>query len=88
MTNPWDDRFEALLRDALRFLPRDEALRPDLDTNAAGLDSMAMVELLLSLETAYDISMPDEFLRPETFASPGALWEAVCAVRAIQSEPA
>ncbi|MEV0640151.1 phosphopantetheine-binding protein [Streptomyces sp. NPDC050619] len=88
MTNPWDDRFETLLRDALRFLPPDEALRPDLDTIAAGLDSMAIVELLLSVETAYDISMPDDFLQPDTFASPGALWEVVCAVRAIQSEPA
>jgi acyl carrier protein len=88
MTNPWDDRFETLLRDALRFLPPDEALRPDLDTNAASLDSMAIVELLMSLETACDISVPDDFLQPHTFAGPGALREVVCAVRAIQSEPA
>ncbi|WP_052850406.1 phosphopantetheine-binding protein [Streptomyces avicenniae] len=76
----WDQRFESLLRAALRDLPDDQELTPDLDTRAAGLTSLAAVELLLNIEAAYGISIPEGELNFESFSTPGALWSLVSAV--------
>ena len=70
-----------MLREALRLLPADEELRPDLSTATAGLDSLAAVELLIRIEAAYNISISEELLQLDSFATPGALWELVTAVR-------
>jgi acyl carrier protein len=42
---------------------------PDDDLRQLGLTSMAMVRLMLAAEAAFDISIPDEELRPENFRS-------------------
>ncbi|KMS66247.1 hypothetical protein ACM01_46155 [Streptomyces viridochromogenes] len=84
MTVPWDEAFETILRSLLRALPDDAPLRPDQDLAAAGLDSMASVELLLKLEETYAVEIPDELLQPTTFATAGALWEAVSGLRATE----
>jgi acyl carrier protein len=81
MDKPWDGHFEAMLREALRFLPPEEDLRPDLNTATAGLDSLAAVELLINIEAAYDIEISEDVLELESFATPGALWKLVCSVR-------
>lgn len=81
MSTSWDDRYEDLLRGALRLLPAADPLRPDLDMAGAGLDSLATVELLVSLEDAYDLVIPDTLLVPETFATPNSLWKAVSSLR-------
>lgn len=78
----WDERFEEVLRPVLRHLPADEALLPGTDLASVGLDSMASVELLLSLEDHYGVSLPDELLTNSTFATPASLWQAVASVRA------
>ena len=70
-----------MLREALRLLPADEELRPDLSTATAGLDSLAAVELLIRIEAAYNISISEELLQLDSFATPGALWGLVTAVR-------
>ncbi|MFJ5851002.1 phosphopantetheine-binding protein [Streptomyces sp. NPDC092903] len=72
----WDARFEWLMREMLQ-LEDAESIMPDLDTAAAGLDSLATVELLVALEGAYDVVVPDEFLTVETFATPAALWGVI-----------
>jgi acyl carrier protein len=46
---------------------------PDADLHAAGLTSMAMVRLMLAVEAAFDISIPDAELSPENFRSVRAL---------------
>ncbi|MFI6919987.1 phosphopantetheine-binding protein [Nonomuraea spiralis] len=73
----WDQRFESLLRAALRDLPDDRPLTADLDTRAAGLTSLAAVNLLLNIEAAYGISIPEELLTFESFNTPEALWSLV-----------
>jgi acyl carrier protein len=73
----WDPQFESLLRAALRDLPDDQQLTPDLDIRAAGLTSHAAVELLLNIEAAYGISIPGDLLTFESFGTPGALWSLV-----------
>jgi acyl carrier protein len=50
-----------------------EALSRDANLYDAGLTSMAMVKLMLAVEVAFDISIPDEDLHPDNFRSMGAI---------------
>jgi diaminopimelate decarboxylase/acyl carrier protein len=72
----WDDRYEKVL---LGVLPRltNAGMDPETNLRAFGLDSMATVEILVRLEEAYGIHMPDELLEPDTFRTPAKLWTAV-----------
>jgi acyl carrier protein len=88
MDKPWDDTFERILRQALPLLPPANPLRPDLNTAMFGLDSLAAVELLITVETAYGVSIPEERLELSSFATPGALWELLGSVRAADSSAA
>jgi acyl carrier protein len=81
MDRPWDATFEKMLRQALHLLPSGEGLRPDLNTATFGLDSLAVVELLINIEAAYDISIPEDLLQLSSFATPGALWKLISDVR-------
>lgn len=73
----WDQNFEDLLRQRLAFLPADEELTADLPLGDYGLDSMGIVDLMVSLEDAYGVRFVDELLTLETFATPGVLWSAL-----------
>ncbi|KPI28840.1 phosphopantetheine-binding protein [Streptomyces sp. NPDC086989] len=77
----WDKNFEELLREYLPFLSAEEPLEADTDLRAVGLDSLGVVELLGSLEGAYDVRFTDEALSLETFATPAVLWEQIGALR-------
>jgi acyl carrier protein len=48
-----------------------------VELKSLGLDSLASIELLLELEEAYDLVIPDELLVEETFSSGERLWEVV-----------
>lgn len=86
MTHPWDDRFEDLLRDAVPAL-KEVTLTPDLDLVAHGLDSMAIVELLVRVEDVYGARLSDAALGFRTFGTPGSLWAAVSALDARPAAP-
>lgn len=45
------------------------SLAGDTDLYGAGLTSMAMVKLMLAVEVAFDVSIPDEDLHPDNFRS-------------------
>jgi acyl carrier protein len=70
----WDEQFETLLRSHLPFLEADEELVGDLSLREFGLDSLGVVDLLVSLEEAYEIRLRDDDLRMDTFAAPSVLW--------------
>lgn len=80
----WDEEFERILRDRLPFLPPDEALEADLDLTANGLDSMGIVDLMVTLERQYDVRFGGDMLSLETFSTPAVLWKTVTAL----TEPA
>ncbi|KIZ18069.1 acyl carrier protein [Streptomyces natalensis] len=82
---PWDDRFEALLRAALPYLSPDEPLPPDAELVDLGIDSMAAVELLSTVEQTYDVRFPDDSLHRETFRTAGTLWAVLS--RLFSQEP-
>ncbi|WP_055526091.1 phosphopantetheine-binding protein [Streptomyces graminilatus] len=77
----WDPTYEALLLEALPRLAAKGELLPDTSLKAAGLDSLAMVEVLVRVEETYGIAVPDSELMADTFATPASLWRVVSALR-------
>ncbi|MFF3437162.1 acyl carrier protein [Streptosporangium sp. NPDC002721] len=73
----WDDRFEEILRRQLPFLPPEEELGEDGNLSGFGLDSLAIVELLATLEEEYGVRFQDDALTMETFETPGTLWKTL-----------
>ncbi|MBB1253125.1 type III PLP-dependent enzyme [Streptomyces sp. OF3] len=76
---PWNADYVTVLRSVLPRLGED--VGPDTSLRAAGLDSLALVELLVRLEEAYAVAIPDDDLGPESFATAGSLWSVVESVR-------
>lgn len=73
----WDDQFEQILRPFLPFLPPQEELEPGADLTDLGLDSLGTVQLLGSLEEAYQVRFRDSALTMDTFRTPRVLWDTV-----------
>ncbi|CAM5379221.1 acyl carrier protein [Streptomyces atroolivaceus] len=78
----WDTQFEELLRNYLPYLGAGEPLEENLPLRDVGLDSMAMVELLSSIESSYDVRFADEAMSMENFETPARLWRTLESVRA------
>ncbi|WP_084958867.1 acyl carrier protein [Thermoactinospora rubra] len=79
----WDAQFEELLRSFLPYLPPSQPLAENLTLRDFGLDSIATVELLASVESRYGIRFEDDSLSMETFQTPASLWNAVQAAQAV-----
>jgi diaminopimelate decarboxylase len=77
VADEWDSRYEKVLVDVLPRLGNVGGVDAGTNLRAVGLDSMTTVEILVRLEEAYNIRIPDEALQPETFRTPGDLWSAV-----------
>ena len=76
-----DPVFETMVRrHLLRFDP-GAPISPDLILRDAGVDSLALIELLVSVEDTYDVEFPDELLVPETFRTPASLWSVISELR-------
>ncbi|MDY0814805.1 phosphopantetheine-binding protein [Kitasatospora purpeofusca] len=74
---PWDETFERLVQEVVEQFPPGGKLTADLDLPSAGLDSLAVIELLTLVEETYGVVLPDELLTFETFATPGTLWATI-----------
>ena len=83
----WDEQFENLVRTYLPFLPAGEELRPDLELREFGLDSLSVVDLLVSLESAYGIRLAEDALSMDTFSTPAVLWEALFSIERQGASP-
>jgi acyl carrier protein len=70
----------AAIREHLPLVPPDVPITPDFDLVAGGLDSLAMVSLLLHLEEEFRVKIPDDKLNWATFRTPGTLWETIVAL--------
>ena len=80
MSNEWDTAFPDILASILPAASRTE-ITPDLDLQHAGLDSFAVIDLLIRLEDRYDIMFADDDLVLTTFSTPQALWHVVSKLR-------
>lgn len=70
------ERIVLLVRECAH-LPEEQALAPDTALADAGVDSMALVELLVRVEEDLGVLIPDELLTPETFESAASIADAV-----------
>lgn len=73
--------FERRIRDVLREYGRlnkdvDE-LDADADLYQSGMTSHASVNVMLGLESAFDVEFPDPMLKRSVFASIGAIRQAL-----------
>lgn len=69
MTSP-EARLLSLLRPFLRLLPADAELPMDADLGKLGLDSLQSIELLMALEQEFGVTIPDEKITVDAFATP------------------
>ncbi|MFG2041351.1 condensation domain-containing protein [Dactylosporangium sp. NPDC048998] len=83
---PWDEAFETLLRNALDPVSFAGELDPDMPLDDVGLDSFGKVGLLVAIEEAYALTVPDEAQIAEMFRTPRTLWDCVVAFGAAQRE--
>ena len=73
-------RIRAVLK-GTDYLETDiDGLADDADLYAAGLSSHATVNLMLALEEAFDVELPDRLLRRRTFSSVDAMAEALAEI--------
>jgi acyl carrier protein len=77
---PWDELFGTLLQRALDRVGYQGELAPDEPLSNFGLDSFGTVGLLLTIEQAYDITIPDDLQITEIVRTPRTLWETVAAL--------
>lgn len=82
----WDPGFERILRGHLPDFPASAPLRTDQALPALGLDSVGMVRLIMELEQAYGVTVPEEDLVPRNFATPARVWSVFAALRGQDSE--
>ncbi|MCS0603064.1 phosphopantetheine-binding protein [Streptomyces sp. LP11] len=73
----WDDRFEETVRPFLPFLAPRQQLTPEDGLKDLGLDSLGTVQLLGTLEDAYQVRFRDSALTMDTFRTAGVLWDTV-----------
>jgi acyl carrier protein len=64
-----DERIRDLVREFAPGLPAALARARDANLHEAGLTSMATVRLMLAIEAAFDLAIPDAELTPENFRS-------------------
>jgi acyl carrier protein len=64
-----DDRILEMVREFAPALPADPERAHHADLPDVGLTSVASVKLMLAIEAAFDIAIPDEELTPENFRS-------------------
>ncbi len=63
------DEIRSILAESGRLAVSVDSLSDDADLFAAGLDSLAIVNVLMSIEEKFDIELPDEFLTRRSFAN-------------------
>ena len=78
--------FDPRIRDVLREhgrLNRDVGeLAPDADLYQSGMTSHASVNVMLALESAFDVEFPDRMLKRSVFASIAAIRQALAELTA------
>lgn len=75
------DDIRQVLGEVARLRVPADTLASDDDLYAAGLSSLATVDVMLAIEDRFEIEFTSEWLNRRTFASVGALAAAVAALR-------
>lgn len=78
----FDPRIRQVLRDHGRLNKSVDELAPDGDLYQSGMTSHASVNVMLALESAFDVEFPDHMLKRSVFQSIGAIREALAQLTA------
>ena len=73
----WSDEFEELIRRHCQLLPAGAPLDGDAALTSLGMDSLEVVEFIVSIEDTFDLTIPEELLTPQVFATTNTIWRAV-----------
>jgi acyl carrier protein len=65
------------------IMARGRSIQPDDDFELMGIDSMALLKVLLFVEAEFGFWMPDEDLVAENLTSPRALAHYICRRRGL-----
>jgi acyl carrier protein len=65
------------------IMARGRSVQPDDDFELMGIDSMALLKVLLFVEAEFGFWMPDEDLVAENLTSPRALAHYICRRRGL-----
>ena len=76
-----DDRIPKMVREFAPALPSDPMQAREADLPDVGLTSVASVKLMLAIEAAFDIAIPDADLTPENFRSIASIERLVARLR-------
>jgi acyl carrier protein len=74
------ERVAALVRKALDKQSIDKPITTDEDLRRSGLSSLGLVNLMLSVETEFDLKIPERDMTPANFRSIARIAELVCAL--------
>lgn len=66
-----------ILKQHAKLRVSNDQLSDDTNLFEAGLDSLAMVNVMLAIEDAFQVELPDAMLSRETFSSIASLRRAV-----------
>jgi acyl carrier protein len=78
----WPTEFDAILRRHCQMPSTDTQIDPDTLLTSLGMDSLEVVEFIVSIEDTFDLSIPQELLTPQTFATPATVWTMLAELRA------
>ena len=78
----FDARIRQVLREHARLTRRVEELAADTDLYQSGMTSHASVNVMLALESAFDVEFPDHMLKRSVFASIASIRHAVAELTA------
>jgi len=77
--------FLAVLREFMPHLEPGTDPSPDVALSSYGLDSLALISLMLELEDRLGVTFPDESMTQEAFATARALSDTVSALGHVPS---
>ena len=81
------DRVAALVRKILDREEINKAVEPDDDLRTSGLSSLGLVNLMLSVETEFDLKIPERDMTPANFRSLTRIAELVDALSQAPAAP-
>jgi len=76
----FDAQIRTILAQHGRLAVDANALDADADLYQAGMSSHASVNVMLALESAFDLEFPDELLKRSVFGSIASIREAVTSI--------
>lgn len=83
-----NDHIRAILKQHARLALDAETLGEDSDLYQAGMTSHASVNVMLALESAFDVEFPDRMLRRGVFESIASIRTALAELSASAPSPA